>query len=158
LQRVDRSKCRLWALTNAYVHHARRVLRLLDVDDLFEAVISCDYAHPTFRCKPELEYYRECEVHTGIGSSDRFYLVDDSGLNVAGARQAGWNHAVLFDEDGTEAKKPVARGIPTEAVVSRLEGAPRFGIVPWRSLSSCAVELVDIWGDAVFLPAAAAKG
>lgn len=35
---IDRSKVRVWALTNAYINHARRVLRLLNVLDQFEGV------------------------------------------------------------------------------------------------------------------------
>jgi pyrimidine and pyridine-specific 5'-nucleotidase len=34
----DRSKVRLWLLTNAYVNHGKRVVKLLGVDDLFDGV------------------------------------------------------------------------------------------------------------------------
>lgn len=95
---------------------------MLDVEDLFEAVISCDYAHPTFRCKPEREYYEEAMEHTGVHDSGRIFFVDDSALNVRGAIEMGWN-VVLFDEDGSEAKKEAAEAIPREKIISKLDGA-----------------------------------
>jgi pyrimidine and pyridine-specific 5'-nucleotidase len=72
---IDRTKVRVWALTNAYrtvsvelfgpitsllnlsTQHAFRVLRILGVDDLIEGVIYCDYADPMFSCKPEPQFY-----------------------------------------------------------------------------------------------------
>ncbi|KAJ1966704.1 hypothetical protein H4R35_006924, partial [Dimargaris xerosporica] len=40
------------AFTNAGEHHAARVLKCLEIDDLFEQVIYCDYGLPDFTCKP----------------------------------------------------------------------------------------------------------
>jgi pyrimidine and pyridine-specific 5'-nucleotidase len=74
LSSIDRTKVRIWTLTNAYKSvsrclarslmlilpkHAERVLRILQVQDLIDGVIYCDYADPEFSCKPEAEYYRE---------------------------------------------------------------------------------------------------
>jgi pyrimidine 5'-nucleotidase len=36
LSSLDRTKVRPWILTNAYITHAKRVLRLLDVDKFFD--------------------------------------------------------------------------------------------------------------------------
>lgn len=74
LQDIDRSKVRVWGLTNAYhtvrvycskvtcsicshEQHASRVLRILGVDDLVEGIAFCDYSNPEFNCKPEPEFY-----------------------------------------------------------------------------------------------------
>ena len=74
LEDIDRSKVRVWALTNAYrtviaycssqevrpahiAQHAYRVLRILGVEDLIEGVIYCDYSDPNFSCKPEPQFY-----------------------------------------------------------------------------------------------------
>ncbi|KAI0150453.1 pyrimidine 5'-nucleotidase [Xylariaceae sp. FL1272] len=42
LERIDTSKVKLWLLTNAYVTHARRVVKLLGIEDLFEGLTYCD--------------------------------------------------------------------------------------------------------------------
>lgn len=57
LSRLDRTKCRVIALTNAYHRHAKRVLKLVGLYHLIEACIFCDYALEDFACKPEPEYY-----------------------------------------------------------------------------------------------------
>lgn len=72
---IDRSKARVWALTNAYepvrckedrfsalhslppFQHAMRVLKILNVDDLIDGLVFCDYADPNFSSKPEREYF-----------------------------------------------------------------------------------------------------
>ncbi|KAL5618056.1 hypothetical protein FOVSG1_000278 [Fusarium oxysporum f. sp. vasinfectum] len=50
LEDIDTSKVRLWLLTNAYVNHGKRVVRLLGVDDLFEGLTYCDYSQIPFVC------------------------------------------------------------------------------------------------------------
>jgi hypothetical protein len=61
LQALDPTKVRLFALTNAYKTHARRVLSILGVEDLVEGLAYCDYGRPDgdFSCKPELGFYNE---------------------------------------------------------------------------------------------------
>lgn len=54
---LDRSKCRVFALTNAYRVHARRVLDLTHLTPFIEGCIYCDYTMPDFACKPEPEFY-----------------------------------------------------------------------------------------------------
>ncbi|RKK56821.1 hypothetical protein BFJ66_g3372, partial [Fusarium oxysporum f. sp. cepae] len=73
LEDIDTSKVRLWLLTNAYVNHGKRVVRLLGVDDLFEGLTYCDYSQIPF--------------------------VYDSHKNCVGAKEAGWT-AIHFVEDG----------------------------------------------------------
>lgn len=75
LRDIDREKCHVWALTNAYVNvsrlrrsirsdggadargpfaqHAVRVLKLLGISEFFEGIVSCDYGAGDFSCKPE---------------------------------------------------------------------------------------------------------
>ncbi|KAJ4016315.1 putative suppressor of disruption of TFIIS [Fusarium irregulare] len=73
LDEIDTSKVRLWLLTNAYVNHGRRVVKLLGVEDLFEGLTYCDYTKIPF--------------------------VYDSHKNVVGAQQAGWT-AIHYVEEG----------------------------------------------------------
>jgi pyrimidine and pyridine-specific 5'-nucleotidase len=41
----------------------------------------------------------------GISEPERHFFVDDSALNVKGAKRMGWN-AYLFDEDGSAKVEP----------------------------------------------------
>lgn len=73
---IDRSRVRVWALTNAYrvvsfsvsratitlgiviIQHAERVLRILKLTDLIDGLVFCDYSLKDFSCKPEPKFYR----------------------------------------------------------------------------------------------------
>lgn len=70
---IDRSRARVWALTNAYkpvcnsrhirfpsdtLQHAERVLKILKLSDLIDGLVYCDYTIPDFSCKPEAEFYQ----------------------------------------------------------------------------------------------------
>ncbi|TFK55962.1 pyrimidine 5-nucleotidase [Heliocybe sulcata] len=99
---IDRSRVRVWALTNAYKTHAERVLRILKLDDLVEGLIYCDYAEPNFSCKPEPEYYIKALEKAGVTDPARCYFVDDNRGNVVAAIRLGWGHCVQFSEHGLE--------------------------------------------------------
>ncbi len=71
----DRSKVRLWLLTNAYINHARRVVKLLDVEDLFEGITFCDYAAERIVCKPQPEMFAKACREAGAASPDQCYFV-----------------------------------------------------------------------------------
>ena len=75
LEDIDRSKVRLWLLTNAYVNHAKRVIKLLQVDDLFEGVTYCDYGKMPLICKPSQDMYEKAEIEAGVPSSAQCYFV-----------------------------------------------------------------------------------
>jgi pyrimidine and pyridine-specific 5'-nucleotidase len=66
LEDMDKTKIKLWLFTNAHVTHGKRVVRLLEVEDLFEGITYCDYAAPKLLCKPYPEMYakamREAQV------------------------------------------------------------------------------------------------
>ncbi|KAL1953971.1 hypothetical protein VTO42DRAFT_1887 [Malbranchea cinnamomea] len=90
LEDFDKSKVKLWLLTNAYVTHGKRVVSLLGVDDLFEGITYCDYAAPRLVCKPDPNMYRKAELQAGAPSTDKCYFVDDSHLNCRHAQAFGW--------------------------------------------------------------------
>lgn len=75
LEAVDRSRVKLWLLTNAYITHAQRVVRLLGVADLFEGVTYCDYAQTPLVCKPSQAMYAKAEREAGASSPADCYFV-----------------------------------------------------------------------------------
>nr|CRX79092.1 hypothetical protein ls5930a1_00142 [Leucosporidium scottii] len=128
LKDIDRSRFRVWALTNAYYNvccsflllsvasdspssssspkqHATRVLSLLDLAEHFEGVVSCDYAAQEFSCKPEEAYFNAALAAGGQPDPLQIYFVDDSALNIKGAHSLKWGHCVLFDEHGDQQEK-----------------------------------------------------
>ncbi|KZW03768.1 pyrimidine 5-nucleotidase [Exidia glandulosa HHB12029] len=100
LQDIDRSKARVWALTNAYITHASRVLDILNLRDQIEEIIYCDYSNPTFSCKPEPEFFTEAMKKAGVTDNSRCLFIDDSLPNCRAAKKLGWHHVVWFCEDG----------------------------------------------------------
>ncbi|KAJ5739923.1 Pyrimidine 5-nucleotidase [Penicillium manginii] len=88
---IDRSKVRLWLLTNAYVTHARRVVKVLGVEDLFDGVTFCDYAGVPFICKPQVGMFEKAMREAGVDD------VDDSFGNCVGAKSFGWTACHLVE-------------------------------------------------------------
>lgn len=75
LEDVDLSKVRLWLLTNAYVTHGRRVVRLLGVDDMFEGLTFCDYGQQPLVCKPAKEMYLRAQQEAGVERAEDCFFV-----------------------------------------------------------------------------------
>ncbi|CAA7259847.1 unnamed protein product [Cyclocybe aegerita] len=100
---IDRTKARVWALTNAYRTHAERVLRILKLDDLVDGLVYCDYLVKDFSCKPEPVFYEMAMKQAGVTDPSKCYFVDDNRKNVDAACSVGWGHCVHFCEKGLEA-------------------------------------------------------
>lgn len=124
LEDIDRSKVRVWLLTNAYVNHGKRVVKLLGIDDQFEGLTFCDYGEMPLVCKPHEDMYKKAMRHAGVDQmEDCFFvgmiisfffgpcclnlermkslilLLDDSYANCAAAKKLGWTAAHLVEED-----------------------------------------------------------
>ena len=97
IQSIDRTRVKLWLFTNAYITHGTRVVKLLGIDDLFEGITYCDYGAPTLLCKPSPAMYAKAMREAGVADVGRCYFVDDSALNVAGAKAYGWKAAHLVE-------------------------------------------------------------
>ncbi|KAL4402250.1 nucleotidase [Malassezia pachydermatis] len=134
LQSLDRRKTRVYALTNAYKVHARRVLSLVELETYVDAVVFCDYANPDFSCKPEPEFYLAAEQAVQASPHTRHYFVDDSVANVRMATSLGWHSCVLFDET-----------LPDNASRTREDGVPVIAALP---------ELRTLWSE-LFAPGSA---
>ncbi|KAI1306876.1 Haloacid dehalogenase-like hydrolase-domain-containing protein [Xylaria venustula] len=99
LEDIDKSKVKMWLLTNAYVNHARRVVRLLEIEDLFEGLTYCNYSEVPFLCKPNPDMYAKAMREAGVKQTERCYFVDDSYANCAAAHKLGWTAAHLVEEE-----------------------------------------------------------
>jgi pyrimidine and pyridine-specific 5'-nucleotidase len=77
LEDIDRSKIRLWLFTNAYITHGKRVVKLLQIDDLFEGITYCDYGSDKFYCKPHDEMYEKAMKEAGVKSNQNCYFVGE---------------------------------------------------------------------------------
>lgn len=134
LEDIDRSKVKLWLLTNAYINHARRVVRLLGVEDLFDGVTYCDYSRLPLVCKPSQEMFEKAEVEAGAPSTSSCYFVgtclstyfltyiksdqsadaswpsiDDSHLNCTHAQRRGWTTVHLLEPKFPEPRVPASK-------------------------------------------------
>ncbi|KAI4863911.1 pyrimidine 5-nucleotidase [Hypoxylon rubiginosum] len=98
LRDIDASKVKLWLLTNAYVTHGRRVVRLLGVEDLFEGLTYCDYSEFPIICKPHPDMFAKAMREAGVERAEDCYFVDDSYANVASAEKLGWASVHLVEE------------------------------------------------------------
>jgi pyrimidine and pyridine-specific 5'-nucleotidase len=85
----DRTKVKLWLFTNAHVTHARRVVRLLGIDDLFEGITYCDYGSQDLFAKPDQRMFEKAEREAGAEGVECFF-VDDSFVNCAAGHARGW--------------------------------------------------------------------
>ncbi|GES57237.1 pyrimidine 5'-nucleotidase [Aspergillus terreus] len=97
LEDIDTNKVRLWLLTNAYITHATRVVKLLQIDDLFEGITYCDYSKLPLICKPTQAMYEKAEKEARAPSTETCYFVDDSHLNCKHAAERGWTTVHLVE-------------------------------------------------------------
>ncbi|KAG5944408.1 hypothetical protein E4U59_007296 [Claviceps monticola] len=98
LQDIDRSKFKVWLFTNAYVTHAKRVVRLLGVEDMFDGLTFCDYSSRPLICKPDPKMYQKAMQEAGVSDVKDCFFVDDSYLNCTKAKDFGWAAAHLIEE------------------------------------------------------------
>lgn len=111
IEDLDRSKCRVFALTNAYKTHGLRCIQLLGLEHLFDGILYCDYsAGPLFCCKPDVAYYEAASEIVGMKDVSKFHFVDDNVNNIRVAKELGWGSSVLYKEDDPP---------PVEAAVSQ---------------------------------------
>lgn len=103
LQDIDRSKIKPWLFTNAYINHAKRVVKLLGVEDLFEGITYCDYGASRLLCKPEPDMFAKAMKEAGVTDSNKIYYVDDSALNCKGGKTFGWKRTVHLVEPDAKA-------------------------------------------------------
>ncbi|SPO05958.1 probable pyrimidine 5`-nucleotidase [Cephalotrichum gorgonifer] len=109
LEDIDKDKVTIWLFTNAYVNHGRRVVRLLEIDDLFDGLTYCDYSEIPLLCKPNPEMYKKAMREAGVDRVEDCYFVDDSFLNCSKAQEFGWTVAHLVEEGLPVPKKQASQ-------------------------------------------------
>ncbi|KAJ5826304.1 hypothetical protein N7474_003442 [Penicillium riverlandense] len=109
LQSLDTSKVKPWLLTNAYINHAKRVVKLLDVEEFFEGVTFCDYGQLPLVCKPSQDMYAKAEKEAGAPSTESCFFVDDSHLNCKHAQDRGWTVVHLVEPGQPIPRIPASR-------------------------------------------------
>lgn len=72
---IDKSKVKLWLLTNAYVTHGKRVVRLLNIAHHFEGITYCDYSAERFLAKPEPDMWKKAMSDAAVDSVDDCFFV-----------------------------------------------------------------------------------
>ena len=77
LEDIDKSKVKLWLFTNAHITHGTRVVRLLEIEDLFEGITYCDYTQPTLICKPHKAMFDKAETEAGVTLPEDCYFVGE---------------------------------------------------------------------------------
>ena len=109
LSDIDARKVKLWLFTNAHITHARRVVRLLGVEEFFEGVTYCDYTRQPLIAKPYGEMFEKAEREAGVVGSGECYFVDDSALNCRHARDRGWTVVHKLEEADPEPSAPAGK-------------------------------------------------
>jgi putative hydrolase of the HAD superfamily len=92
LQRLPGRKA---VFTNAPHHHAQQVLRLLELGDAFEAVLTVEDF--SLLPKPDPSAYAAVTTRLGVRGSDCVF-VDDTRANLIGAKQSGMRTVWLAPE------------------------------------------------------------
>jgi pyrimidine 5'-nucleotidase len=82
LQDFDKTKIKLWLFTNAYITHGKRVVKLLEIEDLFEGITYCDYGSEKFICKPHKEAYEKAMKEAGVSTANECYFVGKSSCQM----------------------------------------------------------------------------
>ena len=106
---MDQSKVRLWLFTNAHVTHAKRVVKLLGVEDMFEGLTYCNYEQLPLLAKPHAKMFDKAEFEAGATSSENCYFIDDSLLNCGHASARGWKVVHKIEKDDPEPVTPAGQ-------------------------------------------------
>ncbi len=87
-----------WIFTNADANHARRVLKIIGIEDCFDDII--DIRAIDFACKPDKIAYERALAISGDCDPEQCIIFDDSVRNLAPAHELGF-FTVLVGKDGT---------------------------------------------------------
>jgi pyrimidine and pyridine-specific 5'-nucleotidase len=75
IEDLDREKVKPWLFTNAYITHGKRVVKLLEIDHLFEGITYCDYGAERLLCKPDPDMFAKAMRESGATDKSQCYYV-----------------------------------------------------------------------------------
>jgi pyrimidine 5'-nucleotidase len=90
-----------WIFTNADADHAKRVLKVLGIEDCFSGII--DVRALDFLCKPDRKAYVRALDLAGETNSENCVLLDDSIRNLTPAHQAGYTTVLVGSTEQNQA-------------------------------------------------------
>jgi putative hydrolase of the HAD superfamily len=79
--------------TNADANHARRVLKALTLEDLFDLIIDISTLSPS--CKPQMLAFQTALQIAGVTNPEQCILIDDQITNVTAGRRFGMNTVLV---------------------------------------------------------------
>jgi pyrimidine and pyridine-specific 5'-nucleotidase len=107
---LKKSRARNWVITNSGRAHAARVLKALDMEDLFEALIYLDYSSPEFpTLKPDVAAFSNAMRYANVSNRSDCLLVDDIKENATGACLFGWDSVHLCEPKFCVIENPMLR-------------------------------------------------
>ena len=92
---------RRWVFTNSDARHAKRVLKVLELDDCFDGII--DIWAVDFACKPDKTAYRRALSITGEEQPARCAIFDDAVRNLTPAHEMGLYTVLVGSNDSQPA-------------------------------------------------------
>ena len=90
-----------WIFTNADADHAKRVLKVLGIEDCFSGII--DVRALGFLCKPDKQAYMHALELAGETNPENCVLLDDSIRNLTPAHQAGYTTVLVGSTEQNQA-------------------------------------------------------
>lgn len=82
LEDIDTEKVKLWLFTNAYITHGKRVVKLLDIDDIFEGITYCDYGARPLLCKPSPDMFKKAMREANVRNVQDCFFVGRSPISL----------------------------------------------------------------------------
>lgn len=90
-----------WIFTNADADHAKRVLKVLGIEDCFSGII--DVRALDFLCKPDKQAYIHALELAGEANPENCVLLDDSIRNLTPAHQLGYTTVLVGSTEQNQA-------------------------------------------------------
>ncbi|KAK1348911.1 pyrimidine 5'-nucleotidase [Hamiltosporidium tvaerminnensis] len=78
-------------LTNSNLKHSSHIFKLKRFDEVFEALIHCDYGDLKYLCKPKEEVFKFVEDIFQVKNTSKIMFYDDLDENIKAAKDRGWN-------------------------------------------------------------------
>ncbi|KAG0196683.1 hypothetical protein BGX28_009858, partial [Mortierella sp. GBA30] len=87
-----------WLFTNAGENHAKRVIKILGLEGLFDGMTYCNYLERNFVCKPDKKSFEKAMKEANVVDPTRCFFVDDSVANIEMATKIGWTAVHVLED------------------------------------------------------------